>query len=118
MQEFQITTGTGRTAVTLEAVPFGSSLIVKIFNKNAHLGAVAVGEYDTDQQRTSVSVHTRLGHKDDALAQQAAYTVSKTLHLPVCVIAGVHIDGITPAEIQQVLANTEAAVLAFLRSRQ
>jgi gallate decarboxylase subunit D len=117
MKEFHIITGTGRTAVTLEAAFFGSDLVIKIFNANAHLGAVAIGEYDTVQKRASVSVHTRLGHKDDALAQQAAYTISKTLHLPVCVIAGVHIDDITPSEIDQVLANAAAAVQSFLNTR-
>jgi gallate decarboxylase subunit D len=118
MKEFHIVTGTGRTAITLEADPFGTGLIVKIFNENVHLGAVAVGEYDETQQRASVSVHTRLGHKDDALAQKAAYDISKTLRLPVCVIAGVHLDDITTKEIDQILVNTQAAVRALLNSRQ
>jgi hypothetical protein len=118
MKEFLIVTGTGRTSVTLEAVPFGTGLIVKIFNENAHLGAVAVGEYDTVQQRASVSVLTLLGHKDDALARKVAHDISKTLLLPVCVIAGVHLDNITPQEIESVLSNTDNAVHAFLNSRQ
>ena len=118
MKKFRIVTGTGRTAITLEADSFGTGLIVKIFNENPHIGAVAVGEYDRTQQRASVSVHTRLGHKDDVLAQRTAHDVSKTLQLPVCIIAGVHLDDITTQEINQILANTQTAVQAFLNSRQ
>lgn len=118
MKEFRIITGEGRTAVTLEATPLGTDIIIRIFNENAHLGAVAVGEYDTVHARASVSVHTRMGHKDDVIAQKAAYNISKSLRQPVCVIAGVHIDDITPPEIDQVLVNAEKAVQAFLKSRQ
>ena len=46
-----------------------------IYNKNAHVGAVAIGEYDNEDERASVSMITRLRHKDDAIAQKAAYLI-------------------------------------------
>jgi gallate decarboxylase subunit D len=118
MKEFTIVTGKGRTAITLQGDSFGNDVIVRICNENTHIGAVAIGEYDKLHQRASVSVHTRLGHKDDAIAQKAAYTIAKSLKKPVCVIAGVHIDDITPEEIKQVLDNAETAVNEFIRSRK
>jgi FixJ family two-component response regulator len=84
--------------------------VVRIYNQNAHIGAVAIGDYDDEHQRASVSVITRLGHKDDALAKEAAYLLSKSMRRPVCVIAGVHLDNITGEEIDKILANTKIAV--------
>jgi len=90
---------------------------VYIYNENAHVGAVALGEYDHQQERASVSVITRLGHKDDAVAQKAAYLISKSLKKPVCVIAGIHLDNITQEEIDKILTNTEIAVEEFISSK-
>ncbi len=88
----------------------GSDLVVFISNENGHIGAVAIGEYDETSERASVSVHTRLGHKDDAIAQSAAYAISKSTRCPVCVIAGVHIEKIITTEIAEVVANAKTAV--------
>jgi hypothetical protein len=88
----------------------GSDLVVRIYNQNAHVGAVAVGDYDYERERASVSVVTRLGHKDDALAEEAAHLLSKSTRRPVCVIAGVHVDNITREEIDKILTNTRMAV--------
>lgn len=118
MKDFTIVTGQGRTAITIQSSIFGNDLIIRIFNENAHIGAVAVGEFDELQQRASVSVHTRLGHKDDTIAQKAAYTIAKSLKKPVCVIAGIHIEDITAEEIGQVLSNAESAVTEFISSRK
>lgn len=86
----------------------GEDIIVCIYNENAHLGAIGVGEYDLEEGRASVSVITRRGHKDDAIAQHTAYLVSKHCKKPCCVIAGVHIDGITQSEIKRIIKNAHA----------
>jgi hypothetical protein len=88
----------------------GSDLVVRIYNQDAHIGAVAIGDYDYEHERASVSLITRLGHKDDALAREAAYSLSKSIKKPVCVIAGVHLDNITREEIDKILANTKIAI--------
>ena len=117
MGKYELTRGEGRTRVRLVASKMGSDLIVSICNENAHIGAVAIGEYDHEEGRASVSVITRLGHKDDAIAQKAAYLISKSTKRPVCVIAGVHLDDITREEIDKILENSTEAVEEFISSK-
>lgn len=115
MGEYEITRGEGRTRITLSAKSFGDDFTVFIYNESAHIGAVAVGEYDHKEKRASTSVITRLGHKDDAIAQKAAYLISRKMERPSCVIAGVHLDNITDEEIQEFLAKADSLVEDFLR---
>jgi len=110
MFEYVLTKGEGRARVNITVSSMGSDLVVRIYNQDAHIGAVAVGDYDYEHQRASVSVVTRLGHKDDTLAGEAAYLLSKSMRRPVCVVAGVHLDNITAEEIDRILANTKLAV--------
>lgn len=100
--KYELTTGEDRTKVSLLACHMGSDLIVRIYNENAHIGAVAVGEYDHKENRASVSVITRLGHKDDAVAQKAAYLISKSVKRPVCVIGG----GVPPFLVPPLMRET------------
>ena len=118
MVRYEVIRGKGRTKVNLLANNMGSDLVVFIYNKNAHIGAVAVGEYDHEEERASVSVITRLGHKDDAIAQKAAHLISKSIKKPACVIAGIHLDNITQEEIDKILINTETAVEEFLKGEE
>jgi gallate decarboxylase subunit D len=117
MDEYEITKGEGRTKVSLSVHQMGSDLVIFIYNQNAHIGAVAVGEYDRKTRRTSTSVITRLGHKDDVVAQKAAYLISKATRKPVCLIAGIHLDNITKAEMTEVLRNTNSLVDEFVSQR-
>ena len=110
MVECELSRGEGRARVNVTVNRMGSDLVVRIYNQNAHIGAVAIGEYDYEHARASVSVITRLGHKDDALAGEAAYLLSKSIRGPVCVIAGVHLDDITREEIDKILANARTAI--------
>ncbi len=109
-----ITRGEGRTKVTLLAHQMGSDPIVYLYNQHAHIGAIAVGEYDHKNRRASTSVITRLGHKDDVVAQKAAYSISKATKKPVCVIAGIHLDNITEAEITKLIENTNSLEDKFI----
>jgi len=104
--------GTGRTRVTLSASAIGKDPIVCLFNDAGHIGAVAVAEYG--KNRTSVSVITRAGHKEDAVASAAARKLCKFLKKPVCVIAGIHLDNITEDEITQIVANCEKLVEKYI----
>ncbi len=114
MQEYSITIGEGRTEVAFLAKTLGSDITVYIYNFNAHIGAVAVGEYDERTKRTSTSVITRLGHKEDAIAQKSAYIISKKTKKPSCVIVGIHLDNITKKEIKKIVSNAEVLVDDFL----
>jgi hypothetical protein len=113
--EYALTRGEGRFQVSLLATTIGIDLLVRIFNENAHIGAVAIGEYDFKNKRASVSVITRLGHKDDAIAQRAAYLISKSAKKTVCVVAGVHLDNIAQPEIVKLMENALGTVEDFLK---
>ena len=114
MAEYELTKGEGRARFNVTVDSMGSDLVVRIYNQDAHIGAVAVGDYDHKRKRVSVSVVTRLGHKDDTLAKEAAYLLSKSTRRPVCVIAGVHLDNITAEEIDTIVANTKIAVCEII----
>jgi len=114
MNRYESATGENRTRVSLSASPMGSDLVVAIYNENAHLGAIALAEYDHKEQRVSCSVLPRPGHKDDIIAQKAAYLISKHTQKPACVIAGVHLDNITPEEMEQILENSRRLVDEFI----
>jgi hypothetical protein len=116
MAEQELTRGKGRATVNVAVDSLGSDLVVRIYNKNAHIGAVAMADYDHEHERASVSVITRLGHKDDALAGEAAYLLSKSIRRPVCVIAGVHLDNITGEEIDEILANARTAISEIINA--
>ena len=114
MNNHELITGEGRTKLCLSAYSLGKDLVVLIYNEKAHLGAVAVGEYDRKEKRVSTSVFTRLGHKDDVVAQKAANLLGKHTKKPVCVVAGIHVDNITEAEIKQFLENSNKLVEDFI----
>ena len=103
--KYELTTGEGRTKISLLAYHMGGDLVVCIYNENAHIGAVAVGEYDLKEKRASCSVITRLGHKDDIIAQEAAHSISKRTRESVCVVVGIHLDKITTTEIDDIREN-------------
>ena len=110
MDKHALSKGVGRTKVNLVAYRVGRDLMVFIHNENAHIGAVAVGEYDDREKRASCSVITRLGHKDDAVAQEAARSICRHTKRPVCVVVGIHLDKITAVEIDSILENARSLV--------
>ena len=94
----------------------GSDLIVSIFNKQGHIGAVAVAEFDSKAKRASTSVITRLGHKDDQIAYNAAYRLCRLLRKPVCAIAGIHLDDISKEEIALITRNCDALLSKCIKA--
>jgi hypothetical protein len=114
MNSYELSTGEGRTKLCLTSYSLGKDLVVLIYNEKAHLGAVAVAEYAPKQKRVSTSVFTRLGHKDDVVAQKAAYLIGKHTRKPVCVVAGIHVDNITETEIKHIVENSKKLVEDFI----
>ena len=110
MKQVSLSAGKGRTKISISAQWMGEDLIVFLFNKQKHLGAVAVAEYSHEENRASTSVITRLGHKDDSIAYVAASKLCKQLKKPVCAIAGIHLDSIEKEEIAQIAMNCDFLV--------
>ncbi|MBU2608323.1 MAG: hypothetical protein KKF26_03310 [Chloroflexi bacterium] len=115
MRRYRASRGQGRTRVSLWADYMGSDLVVCIYNEGAHLGAVAVAEYDFKEERACSSVITRLGHRDDEVAKKQAHIIARQTKQPVCVIAGIHLDDITQEEIVKILAEVDKMVSGFIR---
>jgi hypothetical protein len=109
----EIVRGKARTEVKLKAERLGEDLLVSICNAGAHIGAVAVGDFDPEQKTVSVSVILRRGHKEDGIAQRAAHVICSRLQRAVCVVAGIHIDRATRGEINQIVRNAASAVRAL-----
>ena len=110
MKPRALNAGRGRTKVSLSAQWIGNDLIVCLFNGQGHLGAVAVADFCHAENRASTSVITRLGHKDDAVACNAAHTLCRKFKKPVCAIAGIHLDNITDEEITEIKRNCDSLV--------
>lgn len=102
--------GTGRTKVSLSTQTIGDDVIVFLFNDQGHIGAVAVSDYSFAENRASTSVITRLGHKDDEVARDAAHRICRFLKEPVCVVAGIHLNRITEEEIGEIVKNCEKLI--------
>jgi len=115
MRAYRTSQGCGRTRVYLQANYIGESLAVYIYNENAHLGAVAVGEYDHEAGRASSSVITLRGHRDDEVAKKQAHIIARHTRQPVCVIAGIHLDDITKEEITATLDEVDKMVAKLLK---
>jgi hypothetical protein len=114
MEAYELTKGEGRTKINLLAYHMGNDFIISIFNKNAHIGAVALSQKDPISGLVSTSIITALGHKDDVVAQRTAYLISKRTSNATCAIVGIHIDNATEEEIKMLMDNSESLVLKFL----
>jgi hypothetical protein len=114
MKSILIHEGKGRTQVSLATHWIGTDLIVCLFNKAGHIGAVAVAEYCAQKDRASTSVITRFGHKEDSIASNTAHSICKALKRPVCAIAGIHLENITGDEIAQIIQNSSQLATACI----
>ncbi len=115
MIRISLSEGAGRTRVDLATFSIGSDLIISIFNDKGHIGAVALSDFNHQEQRASTSVITRFGHKDDPIAYNAAYRLCRQLKRPVCAIAGIHLDNITEQEIAEIKHNCEILIDKLLK---
>jgi hypothetical protein len=114
MKQYQASSGSDRTGVSLSAFYQGNGLVVCIFNANAHIGAVAVADYDHKEERAFSSVVTLPGHRDDEVAKKQAHIIARHTKKPVCVIAGIHLDDINLEEIKALQDEVDRMVQAFL----
>lgn len=100
--------GEGRTALCYEVTQYGDDIVIHIGGGAPHIGSVSMGE------KGQVDTHTFLGHQEYFLTEHTAKTLSSALTARIVVTAGVHIDGITKAEIETVLDQNRTAVKALI----
>lgn len=98
----------GRLKVGLSASRLGNDLLVVISGGAAHIGAVGAGNVCTGM--ASSSVITMPGHRDDRIAKAAAERISKSQGCNCVVVAGVHYDGISAHEIEDVMTMCSSLI--------
>ena len=100
-----VTIGTGRTAVRLEPVPLGRDLVVLIGGGDEHVGAVAVARPPAAGGPAGAVVVPP--HKEGPLADRCAAMLAAAAGCTCAVVAGIHQEDITQAEIAEILANVD-----------
>lgn len=116
-----VVSGEGRLRVEATALRVGEDLVVAIWGgTHPHLGAVALALprpslKDVSQTSATSSVLTLLGHKDDAVAREAAERLAAARGCPVVVTAGLHVDDATADEVSALVANARVCVKELLR---
>jgi len=102
--------GEGRTSVCLELREFGRDLILYIGGGAFHAGAVAVSHLGGFGGEPATESITTPGHKEEPMAREAARTLAVASGRTCVVIAGIHQDDVTRAEIDAIVANVTRAV--------
>ncbi len=107
-QVFNSTLEHGRIRVTLQAIRMGGDLLVAIHGGDRpHIGAVAVshprpGCTVDGLPGATTSVIALPCHREDQLARDAAQRITAGTGAVASVSCGIHLDDITPEEIEWV----------------
>ncbi len=89
--------------IQMDAFPLGKDWQIILYGGTAHIGAVALAVcYDAERAAVNVSQIAVYGHREDDLCRAVAFTLSKALKTTVVVSAGIHFDGLSDREIQEI----------------
>ena len=85
----------------------GPDFLVTIQGGAGHIGAVAMAESrpslaDPNRISASSSVYCYLGHKEDGPAKTVSERLAAGLNARVVVVAGMHWDTLSPADLDQI----------------
>jgi gallate decarboxylase subunit D len=103
--------GVDRHRVEALAVVCGGDLVVALQGgAHQHIGATAMavprpGSGDASSPASSASVLCVVGHKEDDLARSVALHLSGALECTVTVVAGLHVDNATDADVHILVEN-------------
>lgn len=89
---------TGRLRIQIRALWIGSDLQVMLCGGDAHIGAVALASPCGYTQVSQIPEH-----REAEIAVWIAARLASDLNCNVAVVAGIHYDGISALEIEQVL---------------
>lgn len=100
MKRVRLTEQEGPYKIHAEALLLGDDLVLSIWGgSKPHVGAVALAIprpslKDPGRTSATVSVLTRLGHKEDEIVKKVSERISAALNRVVVVSAGIHWDDI------------------------
>ncbi len=99
--------------IEAEAVRIGDDVLVYVWGGEIpHIGAVAAAQprpslADAADTSATASVLTYLGHKEDEVVKSMSEALSSALNRKVVVTAGIHWDGLEPADIKVIRGRVE-----------
>ncbi|MHB8091757.1 MAG: prenylated flavin chaperone LpdD [Syntrophales bacterium] len=104
MDSFDISEKHGALEVSARTMFVGADVLVVLTGGRAHIGAVAIaqprpGISDPNRIGSTSSVFTIVGHKEDVIAKSMSEELSRKLNRVVSVVAGIHWDSLTQADI-------------------
>ncbi|CAH1190937.1 MULTISPECIES: hypothetical protein [unclassified Paenibacillus] len=99
MNEFDLKT------MKLQAIQTGDDRVLLVTGGKAHIGAVAT--YYPDGERINGSVMHIPGHKEQELCERLARKAAQHLRTTVTVIMGIHYNGITRMQIDEIVQTAE-----------
>lgn len=115
--------GSGRLSVEVTVEDSGDGLVLTLFGGDQpHVGTVVLAQPRPSSARPGeLSVTSTclplLGHQEEALARPVAEELARRLGVVVVVVAGVHLDGALPEEVQSVVALGPEIAAEVLRRR-
>ena len=110
-----ITLGDGRTRLELELYEIGSDLLAVLNGAGPHIGAATLAERVVDSP-AHLTTLTSSGHREAELTLELSNTITNATGRRTLAIAGVHLDGITKAEIGSIRRSVRRlAALAAAR---
>jgi hypothetical protein len=101
--------GRGRTRVRVELYRVGADLLAVLDGEGAHIGAATLAEAvsgETDHVATACA----RGHREAELTEYVSRTLSTATGRRTLTVAGIHLDRITKAEIEEIRANVRQVV--------
>lgn len=115
--------GEGRTSLAVAVEDSGDGLVVTLFGGDRpHVGTVILAQprpsLADPAERSATSACLPLpGHQEEALARPVAEGLARVLGVPVVVVAGVHLEGASQAEIEGIVSLSPKITEEVLRCR-
>jgi hypothetical protein len=92
--------------LTLTVTRIGPDYLCLVHGGDAHVGAVALAEWGGDEVRTRCL--SAGGHKEEAIARHTARIVSAATRRTATCVAGIHFDGISRLDIEEISSAAHA----------
>ena len=111
----EVSVGEGKYKVSAIGIPTEDGITVLMFGgSKPHIGAVAIAIprlslKNAKKTSSASSVFTLTGHKDDKVARPAAERLARGLK-EVVVVAGIHVENATKAEIEVLMKNSKRTI--------
>ena len=126
--------GSARTRVCAEVYEVGRDLLVLIGGEGEHIGAASLAERIPGEETTVAGLVARVRerperrHKEGEITDRVAGRLTEATGRLTLALSGIHLDGITAEEIQEIRSNVEelsgllvrtvAPVMDLARSRR